>query len=111
MGMIYYDDQEPVVVDDELLEHLAAIITLRFRRNESVVLSWGGSGDARSQRSTFWLTPAVPSRFVFDSPSPVGLHRAVLNHLMSEAGSNAGIVLEDLQHLPAIAAVSERVTS
>ena len=100
MGALHYGDHHPVAMDDALLEHLAAVITIRFRRTEPVLVTWRDSGDSTGTASTLWLTPAISCRFVYDSPVLEGLDRALMSDLLSEANTNAGIVLDDLEHLP-----------
>lgn len=99
MGMIYYGaDTEPIHVEDRALAHLKVVIATKLRRNESFTLSWNHpEGDAPG-RSTIWLHPSIPLRFVFDTPQPPTLVPEWISAMANSANSSGGItmVTEDM---------------
>jgi len=99
MGTLYYGGSaEPVEVEDRALAHLKFVISAKLRRGESFTVSWRHPDDQPRGRSTIWLHPSIPLRFVFDDPEPAELHRAWLEELAKSAHSSGGIMLvaEDL---------------
>jgi hypothetical protein len=94
VGILYYGESgTPIGIDDRALAHLKVAITTKLRRGESFTLSWiHPQGDARG-RTTVWLHPSIPLRFVFDSPDPADLSRHWVEELMRSANSTGGITL------------------
>lgn len=99
MGSLYYGDtQTPIQIDDRALAHLKVVIATKLRRNESFTLSWRHpEGDAPG-RSTLWLHPSIPLRFVFQEPEPPELSRIWIEELAQSASSSGGITLVE-EHL------------
>lgn len=92
MGLIFYgNSNDPIWIEDRALVHLKVVIATKLRRNESFTLSWqhpDGSG-----RSTIWLHPAIPLRFVFDDPEPPQLVSAWITAMADSANSSGGVSL------------------
>lgn len=92
MGLMFYGGtNEPIWIEDRALAHLKVVIATKLRRNESFTLSWrhpDGSG-----RSTIWLHPAIPLRFVFDEPEPPPLSPEWITAMANSANSSGGISL------------------
>jgi len=99
MGTLYYGGTQAAIhIDDRALAHLKIVIATKLRRNESFTLSWvHPEGDPRG-RSTIWLHPSIPLRFVFDSPDAPDLHAEWITALANSANSSGGIhlVSEDI---------------
>ncbi|HET8779696.1 MAG TPA: hypothetical protein VFM66_06450 [Agromyces sp.] len=94
MGTLYYGDSAtPIGIDDRALAHLKIAITTKLRRGESFTLSWIHPDDQPRGRSTIWLHPSVPLRFVFDEPESPDLSRDWIEELMRSANSTGGIRL------------------
>lgn len=94
MGTIYYGGSEtPIHIDDVALAHLKVVIATKLRRNESFTVSWRHPEDQPRGRSTIWLHPSIPLRFVFDDPEPALLNRAWIEELANSAHSTGGITL------------------
>ena len=56
MGSLYYGNvDEPIVMPDRVLAHLAAVATTKLRRSESFVVSWKGTESDGQGRTTLWL--------------------------------------------------------
>lgn len=94
MGRIFYGGADtPIEIDDRALAHLKVVIATKLRRNESFTLSWRHADNERNGRSTIWLEPSIPLRFVFDSPEPVELNNGWVAELANSASSSGGISL------------------
>ena len=92
MGLMFYGaTADAIFVEDRALAHLKVVIATKLRRNESFTLSWrhpDGSG-----RSTIWLHPAIPLRFVFDEPEPPELSPEWITAMAHSANTSGGISL------------------
>ena len=94
MGTIYYGGSAtPIQIDDRALAHLKVVIATKLRRNESFTVSWRHPDDQPRGRSTLWLHPSIPLRFVFDDPEPAELSREWIEELANSANSSGGIML------------------
>ena len=94
MGTIYYGGSAmPINIEDRALAHLKVVISGKLRRDESFTLSWQHPEGQPRGRSTIWLHPSIPLRFVFDDPNPTELSRSWLEELAQSAHSSGGIVL------------------
>jgi hypothetical protein len=98
MGTIHYGGSTTVRIEDRALAHLKVVISTKLRRGESFTLSWRHRDDEERGRSTLWLHPAIPLRFVFDESEPATLSREWIERLSESANSSGGILLvpEDL---------------
>lgn len=113
MGTLYYGDSgTPISIEDRALSHLKVAITTKLRRGESFTLSWQHPADQPRGRSTLWVHPSIPLRFVFDEPERPELSRRWIEELMKSANSTGGIQLipehfasgEELPHMTAASA-------
>lgn len=94
VGTLYYGDSgTPIGIEDRTLAHLKIAVTTKLRRGESFTLSWQHSEDQPRGRSTLWLHPSIPLRFVFDEPEAPDLSRKWIEDLMRSANSTGGIQL------------------
>lgn len=103
MGMIYYGTETaPIHVDDRALAHLKVVIATKLRRNESFTLSWKHPEGESPGRSTIWLHPSIPLRFVFDTSEPPALSPEWMTAMANSANSSGGITLlnEDVNGVP-----------
>lgn len=100
--MLYYDNaNEPINIEDRALAHLKVVIATKLRRNESFTLSWQHpEGDAPG-RSTIWLHPSIPLRFVFDAPEPPPLHAEWITAIANSANTSGGITIVPEDMIPA----------
>lgn len=93
MGHLYYGTTpEPVRIPDRLLAHIKVVVATKLRRGESFTLSWTHV-DGTPGRSTLWLQPAIPLRFVFESAEPEQLHSPTLKDMADMANSSAGLIV------------------
>lgn len=94
MGTLYYGGaQDPIHIEDRALAHLKVVVATKLRRNESFTLSWQHpEGDPRG-RTTIWLHPSIPLRFVFDDPEAPELHAEWITAMANSASSSGGIGL------------------
>ena len=94
MGTIYYGGSAtPIQIEDRALAHLKVVIATKLRRGESFTVSWRHLDDEPRGRSTIWLHPSIPMRFVFDDPEPAELSRSWIEELAQSANSSGGITL------------------
>ncbi|WP_065571548.1 hypothetical protein [Microbacterium oleivorans] len=94
MGLIYYGGSAmPIRINDRALAHLKVVVATKLRRAESFTLSWQHPDDSPVGRTTIWLHPAIPLRFVFDEAEPPTLDRAWIEELAASASSSGGIQL------------------
>ncbi|WP_194421857.1 hypothetical protein [Microbacterium abyssi] len=101
MGSLYYGDSaEPINIEDRALAHLKIVIATKLRRNESFTLSWRHPDAEPNGRSTIWLHPSIPLRFVFDSPEAPEISRQWVEDLANSASSSGGVTLVD-EHVEA----------
>ncbi|WP_353816776.1 DUF7882 family protein [Agromyces zhanjiangensis] len=94
MGTLYYGNAgTPIGIEDRALAHLQVAVVTKLRRGESFTVSWQHPDEQPDGRSTLWLHPNIPLRFVFDDPEPPELSRDYLEELMRSANSTGGIQL------------------
>lgn len=94
MGTMYYGGSaEPIIMEDRALAHLKVVIATKLRRNESFTLSWQHPDGDHPGRSTIWLHPSIPLRFVFDDPEPPQLHAEWITAMANSASSSGGITM------------------
>ena len=113
MGTIFYGGPEtPIHIEDRALAHLKVVIATKLRRNESFTLTWKHPDDQPGGRSTIWLHPSIPLRFVFDDPEVPELSRRWIEELASSANSSGGITLveENIDTAPASTSEGADVT-
>ena len=101
MGTLYYGDSgTPIGIEDRALAHVKFAITTKLRRGESFTLSWMHPDDQPRGRSTIWVHPTIPLRFVFDEPEAPELSREWIEDLLRSANSTGGILLVE-EHIDA----------
>jgi hypothetical protein len=94
MGTMYYGGSAtPIHIEDRALAHLKVVIATKLRRGESFTVSWQHPTDQPRGRSTIWLHPSIPLRFVFDDPEPATLSHQWIEDLAHSANSTGGIML------------------
>jgi hypothetical protein len=94
VGTIYYGGSAtPIHIEDRALAHLKVVVATKLRRDESFTVSWRHPDDQPRGRSTIWLHPSIPLRFVFDDPEPTELSREWIESLANSANSSGGITL------------------
>jgi hypothetical protein len=94
MGNLFYGTTtEPLRVPDRLLSHVKVVTATKLRRSESFTLTWAHT-DGTPGRTTLWLQPSIPLRFVFDSAEPESLDSATLKAMADMANSSAGLVID-----------------
>jgi len=92
--LFYGTTPEPIEIDDRMLAHVKVVVATKLRRGESFTLSWTHRADEPTGRSTIWLQPAIPLRFVFDSEQPEALDQDLLKRLANDANSSRGLSLD-----------------
>lgn len=79
--------------EDRLLSHLQIVIVQRFRRNESLVVSWMDSLAVGDGRSSLWMTPTLPVYFKFAGSKVPTIDTAWLQRLSESAASSTGLIV------------------
>jgi len=101
MGDLYYGlNAARVGIPDRLLAHLKVVIATKLRRGESFTFSWQHAPGEPGGRSTIWLEPSIPLRFVFDSDDPEVLNPEVIRDLAAAANSSAGLSVALTEPVP-----------
>ncbi|MDF2665210.1 MAG: ABC-type oligopeptide transport system, ATPase component [Microbacterium sp.] len=91
MAKLYYgSDTAPVTLPDRLLGYIKVITATKLRRGESFTLTWSGA-EGENGRSTIWLQPSIPLRFVFGSAEPEQLSGEYLRALADQSNSATGL--------------------
>ncbi|MFF7681944.1 hypothetical protein ACFZA2_04210 [Microbacterium sp. NPDC007973] len=106
--LFYGTSTEPIDIDDRMLAHVKVVVATKLRRGESFTLSWVHGPDQPVGRSTIWLQPSIPLRFVFDSEQPEALDQNLLKRLANDANSSRGLSLDVALAEPATASASAR---
>lgn len=94
-SLVYGDSANPIHIEDRALAHLKIVIATKLRRNESFTLSWTHPEGDPAGRSTIWIHPSIPLRFIFDEAEPPQISLKWIEQLMHTASSSGGIVLVD----------------
>lgn len=94
MGTLFYGEFD-VDIDDRLLAHLQIVMVNKFRRGESLLMSWIDSPSIGDGRSAIWLNPSVPVYFKFLGSRAPTIDRGWLAILTESADSSTGLVLQD----------------
>ncbi|MDZ5145796.1 MULTISPECIES: DUF7882 family protein [Microbacterium] len=106
MGSLFYGSSPtPIRVPDRVLAHVKVVIATKLRRGESFTLSWRHPSGEPTGRSTLWIQPSIPLRFVFGSAEPEALDPALLHSLATSANSSGGLTIDLDDH--AVPSVSE----
>jgi len=92
--LFYGTTTEPIRIDDRILAHVKVVAATKLRRGESFTLSWVHGADEPAGRSTIWLQPSIPLRFVFDSEQPETLDQDLLKRMANDANSSRGLSLD-----------------
>lgn len=94
MGSIFYGEMDHAIhVDDAVLSHLKVVIVTKLRRQESFTLSWTHPEGEPEGRSTIWLHPAIPLRFMFDSAEAPPLKPEWITAMANSVNSTGGITV------------------
>lgn len=92
MGTMYYGGPGTAIeIEDRALAHLKIVISTKLRRGESFTVSWVHPEDQPGGRTTIWLHPSIPLRFVFEDSESPELSRAWIEDLANSAHSSGGI--------------------
>jgi len=101
MGQLFYaTSTESIHIPDRLLSHIKVVATTKLRRGESFTLGWTHV-DGTPGRSTLWLQPSIPLRFVFDAAEPESLNATTLKAMADMANASAGLIVDLTAEIPA----------
>ncbi|MFG6446256.1 hypothetical protein ACFXP7_13160 [Microbacterium sp. P06] len=95
MGKLFYGStDQPIEMPDRVLAHVKVVVATKLRRGESFTMSWRHDDDTPRGRSTIWIQPSIPLRFVFASAEPELLDPEHLKRLANDASSTSGLVVD-----------------
>lgn len=95
MGTLFYGtSSQPTLMTDSVLAHLKVVVATKLRRNEAFTLSWRHLSDETPGRTTLWLQPSIPLRFVFESDEPEALNPSILKDMVNQANSSGGLTID-----------------
>jgi hypothetical protein len=99
LGLLFYGSSEsPIRVPDRVLAHVKVVIATKLRRGESFTMSWRHPSGEHAGRSTIWIQPSIPLRFVFGSTEPEMLDPALLQAYAPSAHSSSGLTVDLEEH-------------
>ena len=106
MGYLYYGSEaQPVEFPDQVLAHIRVLATSKLRRGESFTMTWRHPSAAGEGRTSIWMQPSIPLKFVFDSAEAHQLDPEYLQKLARAASSANGVFIEADDVKPQLAAV------
>ncbi len=95
MGSLFYGSSERAIhIPDRVLAHVKVVIATKLRRGESFTMSWRHPSGETAGRSTIWIQPSIPLRFVFGSVEPEMLDPALLQAYANSANSSSGLTVD-----------------
>lgn len=95
MGSLFYGSAAgPIVIPDRILAHVKVVIATKLRRGESFTMSWRHPAGEHAGRSTIWIQPSIPLRFVFGAVEPEVLDNTLLQSYANAANSSSGLTLD-----------------
>lgn len=95
MGSLFYGSSARAIeIPDRVLAHVKVVIATKLRRGESFTMSWRHPSGEVAGRSTIWLQPSIPLRFVFGSVEPEMLDPALLQTYANSANSSSGLTVD-----------------
>lgn len=95
MGRLYYSTgSEALEIPDRLLSHVMTVIATKLRRGESFTLSARYTADDTAGRTTLWIQPSIPLRFVFDDADLPATDPVLLRDLADAAHSSRGLSID-----------------
>jgi hypothetical protein len=95
MGLLYYGaEAQPIEMPDRILAHVKVVATTKLRRNESFTMTWKHPDGGPAGRTSVWMQPAIPLRFVFASAEPETLDPDYLRTLANAAAGSGGMMIE-----------------
>jgi hypothetical protein len=84
-----------VEIEDRLLAHLQIVIVQKFRRDESLLMSWLDARESGGGRSAIWLHSSSTVYFKFLGSKSPTIERDWLKRLTDSANSSSGLILQD----------------
>ena len=112
VGKLFYgSDSQPAELPDRVLAHVKTVVAAKLRRGESFTLSWRHSDEVPGGRSTIWVNPSIPLRFVFSNPDGEVLDPELLKRFAADANSTGGLTIRLADFPDETAAVSHESSS
>ena len=96
MGLLIYDQCDPIEMEDRTLAHLQVVIVDKLRRGEHFAMTLQ---DGR-RMLTCWLSPRTALQFIYHGNRQPTLNHAWLELLAGEAGVSGILTLLPEPHVP-----------
>lgn len=94
VGTLFYGGEPAsLAFPDALLAHIQVVTSTKLRRGESFILTWRHTLADPPGKTTIWLQPAIPLRFVYDTDPP-HLNPVVLRRFLEAATTSDGLVID-----------------
>ena len=94
MGKLLYGSSRlEIEFEDRVLAHLQLVISTKLRRDEGFFFSWRDDPALGDGRSSVWIEPSIPLRFVFDTIERHKLNRDWIEVLVLSANQPQGLTL------------------
>ncbi len=95
MGLLFYGSSErPIRIPDRVLTHVKVVVAAKLRRGESFTMSWRHPEGEEGGRSTLWIQPSIPLRFVFGTAEPDAVDPVLLQMYANAANSSSGLTID-----------------
>lgn len=93
MGFMNYGGSQEYEFEDRTLAHLKIVITMKFQRQESFLISWVNPPERGSGRVSVWLSPSIPLSFRFSGSRAPQLSKEWLDVLIDSSHSPRGLLV------------------
>ncbi|MFV0432509.1 MAG: hypothetical protein ACK5LO_00795 [Leucobacter sp.] len=93
MGFLIYGGTQEYEFDDRTLAHVKVAITMKFRRQESFLMSWVNPPERGAGRMSIWLSPSIPLAFRFAGSRAPTLNRVWLTVLNDLSNTPRGLIV------------------
>jgi hypothetical protein len=90
MGILHYGVRD-FVLDDRVLAHLQALISVKLRRGENFFVSWEIPSADGSGRMAVWIDNGVPIACEFSGSKLPAIHREWLDQMAESSASALGL--------------------
>ena len=90
MGILHYGSRD-FALDDRVLAHLQALISVKLRRRENFFVSWEVDPSDGSGRQALWIDNGVPIVCEFSGSKLPTINRGWLDQMAESSASALGL--------------------
>jgi hypothetical protein len=91
MGKILYDSRLEIELDDRVLAHLQAAMSIKLRRREGFFFSWQKPALSGEGRSAVWIDASIPLQFTYYGGRMPSINRDWVEALRISSNSAGGL--------------------